>query len=109
MGRDDAGHGLGGVLHVVEDRHQGLGCPRRRHQLEDGLGNDAQSALGLDQHARQVVAGDALHRARACFDGFARGVEKFDAHEVILGHAVLEAAQAACVLGDVAAYGGHGL
>ena len=109
MGRNDPGHGLGGVLHVVEDRHKGLGGLGRRHQLENGLGNDAQCALGLDQHARQIVAGDAFHRTRAGFDHLARGVEKFDAHEVILGHAVLEAAQAARVLGDIAADGGHGL
>lgn len=109
VSRNDPGHGFGGFLHVVEDSHQRLGGPGRGHQLQDGLGNNAQRALGLDHHARQIIAGDALHGARAGFDYLAGGVEKLHAHDIVLGHAVFEPAQAPGVFRDIAADGGYGL
>ena len=109
VGGNNAGHSFGGVLHFVEYGHKSLGGLGRGHKFENGLGNDAQRAFGLHQHAGQVVARDALDRARTGFDDLARGVKKFNAHEVILGDAVLEAAQAASVFGNVAADGGYSL
>ena len=107
VGGDDTGNGVGGMLHVREHGHQGLGGLGRRHELEDGFRNNAQRTLRLHHHAGEVVAGNALDRARTRLDHFARGVEKFDAHEVILGNAVLEAAQATGVFSNVTGKGRH--
>ena len=108
VGGDYAGNGLGGALDVVEHGHHGLGGFRRRHELQNGLGDDAEGAFGLHQHAGEVVAGDALDGAGAGFDQGAGGVEELHAHDVVFGHAVFQTAQAASVLGDVAGDGGHG-
>ena len=106
---DDARHGFGGFLNVVEYGHDGLGSLGRRHKLEHRRGNDAQRSLGLDHHAAEIVAGDALYGAGAGLDQCAGGVEEFDAHEVVLGDAVFQAAQSARVFRDVAADGGYAL
>ena len=45
----------------------------------------------------------------AGFDQFAVHVPEIHAHDVVLGHAVLQAAQASGVFGHVAAQGGNGL
>lgn len=102
---NDTGHGLGRALNVLEDSHAGLGSFGRRHELHDGLGNDTEGALGLDEHAGKVVAGHALHRTGTALHQSARGVIELNAHDVVLGDTVLEAAQTSGVLGDVAADG----
>ena len=109
MRGDDAGHGVGGFLHVIEDGHDGLAGLRRGHELHHGLGNDAQRAFGLREHAGQIVAGHAFDRAGTGFDQFAGGVKEFDAHDIVLGHAIFQTAQTAGVFGNVARNGGHGL
>ena len=109
MGGDDAGHGFGGLLHVIEHGHQGLGGLRRGRQLAHGLGDDAQGAFGLQHHAGQVVTGDAFDGAGTALDQLAGGVKEFQAHQVVLGDAVLQATQTTGVFGDVTGQGGHGL
>ncbi len=109
MGGDDAGHGLGRALHIGENGHTGAGSLGRRHQLEHGLRNDPQGALGLDHQPGQIVARDALDRTRTGLDQRPRGIKKFHAHKIVFGHAIFEPAQAAGVFRNIAADGGHRL
>ena len=109
VGGDDAGHGFGSLLHVVEHGHHGLGGLRRGHEFEDGAADHAEGAFGTHEQAAEVVAGRALDGAGAAFHQLAGVVIEFEAHDVIFGDAVFQAAQAAGVFRNVAADGGDGL
>ena len=68
---------------------------------------DAKGAFGADEEAREVVAGDALQRARADVDDVAQRQDDFEAGDVIARDAVLDRAQPAGAFGDVAAERGE--
>ena len=76
-----------------------------RQQPQGGLGDDAEGPLGADEQLRQVVAHDVLDRAAAGPDDGAVREHHLQAQHVVARHAVLDAAQAARVLGQVAADG----
>jgi hypothetical protein len=97
-----AGGGRGGEL---GGQHQLLG--RLGAQSEDGPYDDAQRALGADEQAGQVVAGDALGGAAAGGHEAAVREDDVEAEDVLGGHPVLHAAQAAGGRADVAADGAH--
>src|SRR5690606_40371145 len=84
-------------------QHQLLG--RLGPQGEDGADDDAQGALGADEEAGQVVAGDALGGAAAGGHPAAVGEDDVEAEHVLGGDAVLHAAQPAGGGADVAADG----
>ena len=87
----------GSLLHVVEHGHHGLGGLRRGHEFEDGAADHAEGAFGTHEQAAEVVAGRALDGAGAAFHQLAGVVIEFEAHDVIFGDAVFQAAQAAGV------------
>ena len=108
VGGDDTGHGVTGILHVGEFGGESLGGLGRRNELEDSLADDAHAAFGGHHEAGEVEAGDALHGTGAGLHQVALVVIELEAHDVVLGDAVLQAAQTASVLGDVAGDGGNG-
>ena len=77
----------------------------QRTQPQRGLGDDAERALRADEEALEVVAGDVLDRGAAEAHGAAVGEDGLEAEDVVAGDAVLHAAQAAGVGGQVAADG----
>ena len=82
-------------------RAAGLGMSLQQH-----LGDDAERAFRADEQIAQRVAGDVLHALVAEPRHCAVGQDDFQAHDVVARDAVLRAAQAAGVLGHVAADGG---
>ena len=86
-----------------ERRHQRRGRERQRHQPQDRAGHDAERALRPDEELEQGQPGDVLDPLAA--EGHERAVGQHDveAEDVVGRHAVLHAAQAAGVGGDVAA------
>ena len=108
MSGDDAGHGVTGVLHVGKFGGESLGGLGRRNELEDSLADDAHAAFGGHHEAGEVEAGDALDGAGAGLHQVALVVIELEAHDVVLGDAVLQAAETTSVFGDVASDGGNG-
>ena len=88
---------------VREGGGQGDRPLRRRPQRQGRLGDDAEGALRADEQPGQVVAGDALDRAPAGAQHPPVGEDDLQAEHVVGGDAVLDAAQAAGVLREVAA------
>ena len=78
-------------------------APAERQELQGHLGDDAERALGSDHERGEVVAGRALRGAAA--EAHDLAVREHDGHaeHVVARHAVLHAADAARVRGDVAA------
>ena len=74
-------------------------------QAQGRLGDDAERALRADEEVRQVVAGHVLDRPTAGPDDAAVREHDLEAEDGVAGDAVLHAAQAAGVLGQVAADG----
>ena len=105
---NDGGHGFRGLVDIVEDRHHGFVGRWRRNQFEHDLVEHAQGAFTGHLQTGQIQAGHAFDGARAGLDEPAGHVKKVHAHHVILGHTVLEAAQAAGVFSHVAADRRHG-
>ena len=106
LGRDDVGDGLRGLVHLREGGDQGLLGGGLGDELQQDLGDDAQRAFRADEQVAQRVAGHVLHALVAGPEHFAVGQHDLQAHDVVARDAVFEPAQAAGVLGDVAADGG---
>ena len=106
-GHQAAGHhpldDLAGLRRRREGGHQGDRPLRRRAQRQRRLGDDAERALRADEQPGQVVAGDALDRAPSGAQHPPVGEHDLQAQHVVGGDAVLDAAQAAGVGGEVAA------
>lgn len=108
MRGDDPGDGLRGAFHFGENGHHGFGSLGRRHQFEDGLAGKCQRAFRGDEQFGEVVAVLAPPAASPGLHDFAGFGQDFKAHDIFFRGAVLQAAQPAGVLGDVAAHGGDG-
>ena len=74
-------------------------------QLQQHAGDDAERPLAADEQVAQVVPRHVLHALVAEPHDLAAGEHRLQAQHVVAGHAVLQPAQAAGVLGDVAADG----
>ena len=103
---DDVGDRLRGLVHLGEGGDHGLLGGGLGDELQQDLGDDAERAFRADEQVAQRIAGDVLHALVAGPEHLAVGQHDFQAHDVIAGDAVFEAAQAAGVLGHVAADGG---
>ena len=102
---DDGRHGLGRVLDAVVERQHRPACLRLRDELEQHLRDDAERAFGADEEILHRISRDVLHaRAAEARDG-AVGEHHLEGHHVVARDPVLQSAQAARVLGDVAADG----
>ena len=108
MRGDDPGDGLRGAFHFGENGHHGFGSLGRRHQFKDGLAGKCQRAFRGDEQFGEVVAVLAPPAASPGLHDFAGFGQDFKAHDIFFRGAVLQAAQPAGVLGDVAAHGGDG-
>ena len=93
----------GGLVQRVEGRQCSEREVRRRDQAHQRRRDDAQGAFRADEQAGEVIAGGALRRALPGADLLASGEDDLQRLDVVGGHAVLDAAQAACVGGHVAA------
>ncbi len=102
-GRHHRGHGGGRVVDAVEHGQRGARVLGLGQQFERDLGDRAERALRAGEQPAQVVAGDVLDRPAAGADHRAVGQHHLQRQHVVAGHAVLEAARAAGVLGHVAA------
>ena len=107
--RDDGGDGFGGVLDAVVQREHRPPRRRPRHELEQHLGDDAERAFRSDEEILERVTGDVLHARAAEPRDLAVSQDDLQSHDVVARHAVLEPAQSAGVLGDVAADGADAL
>ena len=107
--RDDGGDRFGGVVDAVVEREHRPARGRPRHQLEQHLGDDAERALRSDEEILERVTRDVFHARAAEARHLAVGEHDFEPHHVVARDAVLEPAQPAGVLGDVAADGADAL
>jgi hypothetical protein len=107
---DDGGDGLGGVLHACVDGEEGAFGGGFGQEAQEDPGEDTEGSFRADKDFAERITGDVLDAFIADPDDLAIGQDDFEAHDVILGDAILESAQAARVAGDVAADGGdfHG-
>ena len=103
---DDVGHRLRGLVHLREGGHHGALGRRLGDQLEQNLGDHAQRAFRADEQVLERIAGDVLDALVAGPEHFAVRQHHLQAHDVVAGDAVFEAAQAAGVFRHVAADGG---
>jgi len=101
---DDLRHGIAGLSHVVEARHDAACQLRLGDQLHRDLCDHGQHALAADHGAQQIVAG-AIQGVAAELHRLALRGEAFHLEHVVQRQPVLEAVHAARVLGDVAADG----
>src|SRR5215210_1388914 len=106
---DDPRDRTAGTLGILEASKQGSHRLRDAAQPERDPGGDTQRPLRADERAEQVVAG-SIWRPSAT-DVRHRAVRQHDlrAHNVVRCKAVLQAVDAAGVLGQVAADGGDDL
>ena len=106
---DDSRDGTAGPLGVLEAGQQGTHRLGGAAQAERDPGGDTQRPLRADESAEQVVAGRI--RRPSAPDVRHRAVRQHDlrAHDVVRREAVLQAMDAAGVLGQVAADGGDDL
>ena len=98
--RDTASPAAGTLSKKARSVSLGAGCGQ---QAQGRLGDDPERALGADEEVRQVVAHDVLGVPAAGADDLAVGEHDLEAQDVVARDAVLHAAQAAGVLGEVAA------
>ncbi len=103
--RDDRRHRFRRILDPIVERQHRPPRRRARHQLQQDLGDDAERALGSDEQILHRVAGDVLHARAAEPRDPAVGQHDFERHHVVARDAVLQPAQPAGVLRDVAADG----
>src|SRR5690606_38104617 len=73
-------------------------------EVDDGFRGDAKGSLGADEQAHEVGVGTVAVFAADSHDFPFRG-HHVEAEDVVYGHAVLGAVDAAGVFRDVAAYG----
>ena len=100
---NDRRHGARGVFHPVVARQHGPPRGGAGEKFQEDLGDDAQRAFRADEEVLHRVAGDVLDAGVAEAGDEAVGQHDFEPHHVVAGHAVFQPAQAAGVLGDVAA------
>ena len=103
--RDDRGDRFRRILDPIVERQHRPPRRRARHQLQQHLGDDAERAFRSDEQVLHRVAGDVLHARAAEPRDPAVGQHDFERHHVVARDAVLQAAQPAGVLRDVAADG----
>jgi len=103
---DDLRHRRHHVVEHAERRHHRAVVLGAGIELERGLGDERERALGADDQLRQVVAGRRLDEPAPGADHVAVGQRGFEAEHLMAGHAVLHRAHAARVGGDVAAEAG---
>ena len=96
----DAG---GGDARVAERGGEHRAGGRRGKEPQRDLGDEAEQALRADEDADEVEAAFIFHRAAAGADQRAVGERDLQAEHVVAGDAVLQAARAAGIGGDVAA------
>jgi len=101
-GGDDRGHGLAGLLDVVECGQYDLCTLRFRQQLDRDLDDNAKQALRTGEQRQQVVP-RRVERLAAERDEFAVNGQELDAQHIVYGEAVFQAMHAAGVFGHVAA------
>ena len=101
--RDDVGDRLRGVFHAVIARQHRATGGGAGDDFEQDFGDDAEGAFGSDEEVLHRVARDILHAGVAEMCDAAVGQNDLEAHDVIAGHAVFKAAQAAGVFGHIAA------
>lgn len=77
MGGNDTGNGVGGMLHVREHSHQGLGGLGRGTSLRIASEMTPSVPSDCTIMPARLRTGNALDRARTRHDHFARGVEEF--------------------------------
>ena len=95
--------GVGGVVEGGEGGHKGGRRPLARDQPQHDLGDDPERPLGTDEQLGQRQPGDVLDPRAAQFHGRAVSQDDGEAEDVVRSDAVLHAAQAARVGGNVAA------
>jgi hypothetical protein len=96
-------HGGAGVDLVGEAGEQGQRGGGLRDQAQGAGGGHRERALGADQQAGEVVAGDALDRAVTDAQWFTGAGDDVEAEHEVAGDAVLARPRAAGVGRDVAA------
>ena len=101
--RDDRRDGFRRVLDRVVQREHRPARRRPRHELEQHFGDDAERAFRANKQILERVSGDVLHARAAQPRDSTVSEHDLESHHVVARHAVLQAAQAAGVLGDVAA------
>ncbi len=100
--RADRRHGAAGRRDVLELARDGALGGTGRTQPQGDLGDDAERPLGADHEAAQVQAGDPLGGSAPEADDLARAGHHLEPEHVVTRHAVLDAAHAPGVGGDVA-------
>ena len=101
-GGDDRRHRGAGADDVVERGERDLRLLRLGAELDRDLGDDGEQSFGAVDQREQVVAG-AVERIAAELDDLAGDEHGAHALDVVHGEPVLEAMDAARVLGNVAA------
>ena len=87
---------------VVQRQHRPSGGGPGDEPDQD-FGDDAERAFGSDEEILERVAGHVLHALVAKPGNFAVRQDDLQAHDVVARDAVLQASQAAGILGDIAA------
>ncbi len=100
--RDHRGHRVTGRADVGKGRERNLCRLRLGDELDGDLGDDGQQALGPVDQREQVVTG-AVQRLAPELDHLAGDQHATDPADVVHRESVLDAVQAARILGDVAA------
>ena len=101
--RDDRRDRFRRILDPVVQRQHRPPRRRARHQLQQDLGDDAERPFRSDEQVLHRVAGDVLDARAAEPRDPAVRQHDFERHHVVARDAVLQPAQPAGVLGDVAA------
>ena len=99
--------GPAAVVKGAEHHLQRAAPLRHRDQPEEGLGDDAEGALGTGEEARQVIAGHVLDRLAAGLENRAVGQNHLQPHDVVLRHTIFYGPHSAGVFRHVAADGGE--
>lgn len=106
LGGDDVADGLRGGVHRAEGGDHRLLGGGLGDEFQQHLRHHAERAFAPDKEVFQRVAGHVFHALVTGEEDFAIGQNHFEAHDVVAGDAVFQAAQAAGVFRHVAADGG---
>ena len=101
--RDDGRHRLSGAFHRCKDSHERPARGGFWDEFEQDLGDNAERPLGADEEVPERVSGNILYAFVTCKNDLSRGQHDFQAHHIILRHAILQSAQSAGVFRDIAA------
>ena len=106
---DDPGDRPASLLRVLEGSEKGPYSLGLAQNPERYLGGDAQSSFRADEGAEELVAGGVRRFSAADVNHRAVGKDDLGAHHVVRRKAILQAVDAARVLGEVASDGGDDL